>query len=367
MTSFLPNKLGYEVLTPTGFQPFSGIANMGNKPVLILEFGNRKHLECTPGHRLFRADGKVVLASDLRIGDWVVTQNGRRTRVKSVRDTGRYATVFDLVEVANGHRYFTNDILSHNCSFLSSDETLINPLTLAHLTAKQPIFYTGTIRWFAEPQPNRGYLVALDPSLGTGGDHSAIQIFQLPEMIQVGEWQHNRTVARGQVQTLLRALLFIDGTLRDHPEQHGDPEIFWTVENNTIGETVLQIIEDTGEERFPGTFVSERRRKGQTRRFRKGMTTTNARKLSACARLKSLIESGRMTVHSTNLIREFKNFVSNETTFKAKPGEHDDLVCATLLTVRMLDVVLFWGSNAGDLREYITDDELMDEPMPVIV
>jgi hypothetical protein len=189
-------------------------------------------------------------------------------------------------------------------------------------------------------------------------------------MTQIAEWRHNHTDTRGQIRILLQTLLFLDATLRENPEQRGEPDIYWTVENNTLGEASLLIIEDTGEDRFPGLFLTERRRKGVGKgRFRKGMTTTAARKLSACARLKSLIESDRMKVNSALLIKELKNFVGKQATFGAKPGETDDLVSASLLAARALDVVLYWGAQAGDLREFITDEELEDtgEPMPVVV
>jgi hypothetical protein len=258
----------------------------------------------------------------------------------------------------------------HCCEFVSDDETLIDGLALARLKSINPGFFTGRVRWYQEPEANKSYLVGLDPSFGTGGDYAAIQVFQMPEMIQVAEWQHNRSAPRMQVKVLLDILRFLEACLLDNPDQHGTPEIFWTVENNTIGEAILQIIEDTGEDRFPGMMVSERKRKGQTRRFRKGMNTNNKNKLSACARLKSLVESDRMKINSRNLIIEMKNFVRKEASFAAKPGENDDLVSSTLLITRMLDVVLHWGTvDDGDLREYIGDDELNydDEPMPVIV
>jgi hypothetical protein len=255
------------------------------------------------------------------------------------------------------------------CDFVTDDETLINPLTLSQMKGINPDFYTGNVRWYMDPIPNKTYLVSLDPSLGTGRDYAAIQVFQLPEMIQVAEWQHNNTAPRGQVSQLMKILMFIEQTMRDDPRQMGEPEIFWTVENNTIGEAILQIIEDTGEERFPGIFVSEKKRKGQTRRFRKGLNTDNKKKLSACARAKSLIESGRMLINSDQLIKELKMFVAVETTFKAKPGAHDDLVMAMLLAVRMLDTVLLWSNSVGDLKEHIDDDELYEEieGMPVVI
>jgi hypothetical protein len=253
------------------------------------------------------------------------------------------------------------------CDFVTDDETLINSLALMALKGVRPDFYTDTVRWYKDPSPNKSYLVALDPSLGTGRDYAAIQVFELPDMIQVAEWQHNETAPRGQVAQLMKTLMFIDQTLRDDVRQMGEPEIYWTVENNSIGEAMLIIIEDTGEERFPGTFVSEKKRKGQTRRFRKGLLTDNKKKLSACARAKSLIESGRMLINSEQLIKELKMFVASGDTFKAKSGEHDDLVMAMLLIVRMLDTVLNWSTHTGDLKEYIEDDELYGEidAMPV--
>jgi len=256
------------------------------------------------------------------------------------------------------------------CDFVTDDETLINPLTLSGMTGVEPEFYTNTVRWYKDVSPNKTYLVALDPCLGTGRDYAGIQVFELPEMIQVAEWQHNTTAPRQQVATLLKILIFIDQTLRQDPNQYSDPEIFWTVENNSIGEAILTIIEDTGEERFPGIFVSEKKRKGQSRgRFRKGLNTDNKKKLSACARAKSLIESGRMLLNSSNLIKELKFFVATDNTFKAKPGAHDDLVCALLLIVRMLDTVLGWSNAIGDLKEHIADDELYEdqEAMPVVI
>jgi Terminase-like family. len=257
------------------------------------------------------------------------------------------------------------------CEFITDDQTLINPMLLANMKAKEPEFYTGTVRWFKEPEPNKVYLVALDPSLGAGGDPAAIEVFELPGMTQVAEWQHNLTPTRGQVKVLLQILLFIDDALRNHPDQSGEPEIYWTVENNTLGDGVLQIIEDTGEDKFPGMLISERKKKGQTRRFRKGLNTDHRKKLAACAKFKSLVETQRMVLNSLTLINQLKVFVGTEggTKFAAKPGEHDDLVMATLLCVRMLDTVIAWGVNVGNVSETISDEELMEEqePMPVIV
>ena len=263
----------------------------------------------------------------------------------------------------------------HNAEFVSDQETLIHNLTLDRMNKKvtKPEFYTGTVRWYREIEPRKAYLVALDPSLGTENDYAAIQVFQIPEMIQVAEWQSNNMAPRHQVRILREILLELEGAILDNPNQNNDPEIFWTFENNTIGESILTIIEDTGEERFPGQLITERRRKGiSTKRVRRGLNTVNKNKLSACSRLKSLLESDRMTIYSNNLLTELKNFIPVGNTFKAKQGEHDDLVSSLLMIVRMLDVVLAWENvESGNLREYINDDgdddyNDDDEPLPIM-
>lgn len=376
MNKLVVNSLGLKVMTPSGWQSFAGTSVMGIKPTVIIGFSDDSFVRCSLKHYFFLQDFSIVSADEINIGDTIESENGIVT-VTSKIETGQEETTYSLIEVEGGHAYYTNGIASKNCDFVSDDLTLINPLCLARMSYSQPEFYTGTVRWFKMPEANKTYLVGLDPSVGSGGDAAAIQVFELPGMIQVAEWQHNLTVAKGQVRTLLQILHFIDGVLREEPDQIGEPEIFWTVENNTIGEHVLSIIEDTGEERFPGMFVSERKRKGSSRRFRKGLLTTNSSKLAACARFKSLVESDRCILNSRNVIRELKAFVGTDSgiIYKAKPGEHDDLVMAALLCVRMLDTVGHWGGQVEGLREHISDDELFDgegggggdEAMPVVL
>jgi hypothetical protein len=367
MQDFVPNTLGLKVSTPNGYKDFSGVAYMGDRPIFEVRFSNRRSLMCTANHKLICPQG-VLRVDELEVGKHVYRGDGKRTRVTSITPTGRVEAVYDLVGVEGDHTYTTDGVHTHNCSFVTDDETLIDPMMLSRMKGENPIFYTNTARWYLTPQPNRTYMLALDPSMGTGGDYAAIQVFMLPEMIQVAEWQHNRTDARNQVRVLMQILLYLDAELREHPDQMGEPEIYWTVENNSIGEAVLLVIEDTGEERFPGVFVTEKKKKGQTRRFRKGFTTDNRKKLSACARMKSLVESERMQIKSSQLIRELKNFVHKEKSFAAKPGEYDDLTSASLLIVRMLDVVLNWSQDIQELREFIGDSELYeDEAMPVVI
>jgi len=359
----------YKILTDTGYQDFSGIAYMGDKKIFRVEFGNKTYLECTDDHKIFNKNFEKIEVQNLKVGDWVLCKFNKKTKVKSIKFTGKTSPVYDLINVEGHHRYFTNNVLSSNCEFLSDEETLIDSMCLARLTnhAKEPSYYIGTTRYYAELKANAGYLVTLDPCTGTGGDFAAIQVFQIPDMIQIAEWSHNKTNTRNQIRMLIQILSYIDETLKDMEDQMGDPEIYWTVENNGVGQAAIQVIEQTGEDRFPGIFVSDRRRSSSSR-ISKGMFTSRTKAVE-CARLKSLVESNRMTINSKNLVRQLKYFVATENSFKAKPPEHDDLVSATLLIVKLLDVVIKWEDrNTDRLREHIEDTEIMQvDPMPVVV
>ena len=217
----------------------------------------------------------------------------------------------------------------HGLEFIRDDELLISSVKLAVMEGKDPIYKQGQIRWYKKPERQFTYLVALDPSLGTGGDAAAIQVFEMPTLIQVGEWQHNRTMIPGQIQILKQITQHIKETAGE------DATIYWSVENNTIGEAALIVINEMGEENIPGVFLSEPARAGSSRRYRRGFTTTNKTKLAACSKLKNLIETDRMTVNSRNLLSELKNFVALGGSYKSKMGEKDDLVMSTLLVTRM--------------------------------
>ncbi len=253
----------------------------------------------------------------------------------------------------------------YNCEFLVYDETLINSITLAGMEGKAPIMNMGQTRWFKEPSKDHIYAIALDPALGTGGNSAGIQVFELPSFIQVAEWHHNLTPIQGQIRVLKEILKYIQESIGEENSSN----IYWSLENNTVGEAGLVCINDIGEDQFPGLFVSEPIRKGHVRKFRKGFNTTHKTKISAAARLKYLIESGKMKINSKVLISELKAFIATGISFKAKVGEEDDLVSALLLIVRMSQVLADWDSRVFDTfssNEGMGEDDF-EMPMPIFV
>jgi hypothetical protein len=251
----------------------------------------------------------------------------------------------------------------HNCQFITFEETLINPIKLSQLTSILPIRKSGQVRWYAPIRPELTYVVSLDPSMGTGGDNAAIQVIELPTLVQVAEWSNNKAPIEEQVRTMKRILeeLYLNKA-RD---------IYWSVESNSLGEAALVVIRDTGEENFPGTMLHDPKNKLQGRTGRRaGFVTTNKSKLEACAKLKFLIESGRLKINSKGLLSELKVFVSRGNTFEARIGQTDDLIMAMILAVRMTDYISTWddqSQQAINSNVSTTDDITYDAPMPIFI
>lgn len=244
-----------------------------------------------------------------------------------------------------------------NCEFVINDETLIAPTKLLDLQGHDPLYKTGQVRWYQKPRAGRVYVVSLDPSLGTGGDPAAIQVFEANTTEQVAEWRHNRTPIPEQIRILADICTHINETVQD------TQSIYYSIENNTIGEAALISIAEYGEERIQGYFLSEPNG-GGSRRYRKGFNTTHKPKLAACNKLKTLIESGKMKIHSTSLVSELKTFVASGTGYAAKIGETDDLVMATVLNVRMMQLLQTYDTGIDNqMRDH---GDIFVSPMPFI-
>jgi hypothetical protein len=185
-------------------------------------------------------------------------------------------------------------------------------------------------------------------------------VFEARTTEQIAEWKHNKTDIPNQVRILADIVKELYAVTRDNKS------VYYSVENNTIGEAALISIAEYGEENIPGYFLSDNTVvAGTGRRFRKGFNTTNKAKLTACNKVKILIESGRMKLRSKPLISEFKNFVANGSSYAAKMGETDDLVMATLLVGRML---MLLQSYHSDLDTHLRDhSDSVVEPLPFIV
>lgn len=354
---------GFKVLTPEGFVDFAGVSLMGQKEIYLIEFSDNTELECTIDHKLYVNDTTAKPLSELSVGDQLLSKNGVTT-ITAITQTNKVKPVYDLIEVGTKHRYYTNSILSSNCEFLIYDETLISSDKLSKMFGREPLYKLNQVRWYKKPEPGYIYLAGWDPAMGTGGDYSAIQIFELPSFTQVAEWHHNVTPIQGQavvLRDMLRHVLDCIG-------HEYNNSIYWSVENNTLGEAGLIVIEDLGEATYPGMWLSEPIRKGHVRTYRKGFNTTYGSKISACSRLKFYIEEDKMQVMSKALVSELKTFIAHGHSYKSKTGANDDLISALLLVIRMSVILAEWDLTVFDtisIKGHFDDD--WEPPLPIYI
>jgi|TARA_B110000467_G_scaffold98108_1_gene88720 hypothetical protein len=80
-----------------------------------------------------------------------------------------------------------------------------------------------------------------------------------------------------------------------------------------------------------------------------------------------MIETDKLEVNSKVLITELKGFVASGSSFKAKPGETDDLVSATLLAMRVIAVLKDWDPRIYETFNQAESSEDYEPPMPIFV
>lgn len=356
----LKNNLGLQVLTDTGWSNFDGLLIKGNKQTVLVKTQSRSII-CTLDHNFFNNKFVPIEAKKLYPGIKIQFNGGLEKIVAVTLAT--VEPVYDLFNVEKNHRFYANGMLVKNCEFLIFDETLINSINLAAIDGSEPLMKMGQCRWYKKIDPDSTYIISLDPSLGTGGDYAALEVVEIPSFEQVAEWHHNMTPVQAQARILRDICKYIEEQCY---AQDKSPSIYYSVENNTVGEAALVAINELGEESIPGLFLSEPIKKGHVRRFRKGFNTTEKAKIAGCAKLKQLIEQKTLKIHSKPLISELKTFVAHGITYKAKSQEHDDLVMSLLLNIRMIMMLQDWDPSVYEkMHETMQEETIL--PMPIYI
>lgn len=84
-----------------------------------LELDNGQFLECADDHIVFRKDYTEVFVKDLQLNDEIITKHGT-AKVISVINTLDTDNMYDIEVDSSNHRFYSNDILSHNTTCASA-------------------------------------------------------------------------------------------------------------------------------------------------------------------------------------------------------------------------------------------------------
>lgn len=104
----------YEIETDTGFVDIVSLNKTIPYLKYIIETENGKRLECADNHILFTDKMEEIFAKELKIGDSILTKDGVE-KISEITNTNIYEEMYDIELCENSnHRYYTNEILSHN-------------------------------------------------------------------------------------------------------------------------------------------------------------------------------------------------------------------------------------------------------------
>ena len=333
----------YKIKTPNGWESFAGVALMGTKPVKVLTFDDGTNISGTDNHILFTSDNVEILLKDVAIG---TTLRGKPNKKVVNISNGGIEKVYDVIETES-HTFYANDILSHNCKFISSDPLLFSSTLITN-------YYCDTkaqqdareITWFDHVNPGRNYIIAIDPSTGTGSDYTVMILYSFPELEQIAQFRSNTTSTPLVYNTFKHLLRTV--------QAGGAENCYWSFENNGIGEGFISMYESDENPIEFGDLISEpgKRRIG----FFTGKNKTNV-----CLLFKQIFESNKIKIKSPVVISEMKNFVRRNGSFAARSGSNDDTIAAHLILVRMLQELVQYEERAYDVVFQHNEGDYFDE------
>jgi hypothetical protein len=114
----------WEVETPSGWKSFSGIKRVDKNKYVEITFESGQSFICSIGHKFKRKDGKLVDTKSVRKGTSIISKNGTFQKISSKKLVDEDIKLFDLIEVEDGHVYFTDELVSSNCAFIEGIEDI---------------------------------------------------------------------------------------------------------------------------------------------------------------------------------------------------------------------------------------------------
>jgi hypothetical protein len=353
------------VLTPSGFQPFDGIKKTKHSKHVRVLFSNGQQIKCSLNHR-FISHAKEIKALSLKPGEYIDSHNGG-VSVVSVTLIEKEIELYDLLNVSNGNIFYSNDVVSHNCQFVSSDALLINSIKLAALQHKTPLFEDKGFKfWIDHLNADSTYFIAADISTGVGNDYSTIQVVEFPSMQQVAEYRSNTVT----ISNLYNRLKWAANWFSQEDGYGRRPTVYWSFEYNAVGAAIATLFNNDDNFTDHAELVSA---DGRT-----GLLTSSKTKIKACLQLKRAIEKANnpLVINSYTAIAELKSYVSNGASYAAKDGATDDLISALLIIMQMMEKVaeydedMFAAVHYDDPDPDFIDGEIaeddFDAPMAVV-
>lgn len=233
--------------------------------------------------------------------------------------------------------------------FISDKGTLIDSRVLESLESEEPTFYPSEdLYLWTKDLKGKNIAISIDVSEGIGKDYHAMHITDVDEFEQIGEYKNNTMTQTEYVKEIIRVI--------DLCYKLGAEEVYYTIENNSIGAGVIMLLQNTESDSLDrATFISHADYPNKL-----GMPTNTKTKPHGCQKLKDLVEHGKYKIRSQYLINELKFFVKSKGSFAAESGKHDDLCMSTVLMMLLLEQLADYEESAYDRMAEVAYDDAND-------
>lgn len=349
--------MNIEILTPHGWCKFDSVSKI-IKPQHCVIKTKRNVLRTSLDHLIMTRDGWVE-AQYLTQGMLIKSKN-RFLKVVSKTIVDEYLDLYDVTNVKNEtHSYYTDNIVSHNCNFRGSQNSLISGSDLEKLVVQPIIDTIHSVNVYEHPvhgdHPHQ-YMMTVDVSRGLGGDFSTFSVFDITEKPyrQVATYRNNRISPILFPSIIYNTAMYYNKALV-------------LVEINDIGEQTASILYNEFE--YENILTTVKDKNSYTIGFSHdalyGVRTTVKVKSVGVATLETMIHNDLLVVSDNETICELGTFVPKRGSYEADTGAHDDMVMTLVLfawaTTQPYFVELTNRSVRGSLMESFTDlalDEL---------
>ena len=319
----------YQIETPEGFVDFDGVGKINIPQHIVrvsLESGS--HVDVSITH-IFFIDGDEVLARDLCEGMPLQTAYGYDI-VSSLELLEEKDVVYDILEVkSHDNVYYANDVLHHNCRFIGSSDTLIDPDVLEDIVIRQPRLtkWNGALKIFEEPDENATYVIGCDTGKGTGRDYSVVQVLKISaekKIDQVAIYRNNKISPHDFAQVCIGI-----------SQYYNDCQMM--IENNDIGEALCQAIWYE----YEYDNIVNLDPKGL------GVRSTAQSKLQGNLLLKRYLDNTYLTIHDEDTVTELSKYVEvRPNVFKGETSTtHDDCITSLLWALYFITTDYFDNNN----------------------
>jgi hypothetical protein len=334
----------YQILSPFGFVDFCGVQKVYKPFYHQIIFDDGTEIKCSNNHQ-FGKDR--ILASSIKIDDKI---DGKIVIYNEIVEEEIW--LYDPIDVDSGNLYYTNNIISHNCEFLGSVDTLITPSKLRTMVYDDPLEKNKGLDVYEKPLKDHSYLMTVDVSRGTSNDYSAFVVFDISTIPYrvVAKYKNNE----------IKPMLF-PNIINDVAKAYN--KSFVLVEVNDIGEQVSSILHFDLE--YDNILMcSMRGRAGQLvgqgfsgKKSQLGVKMSRTVKKIGCSNLKAIIEDDKLIVKDYDIISELTTFIQKNQSFEAEDGCTDDLAMCLVIFSWLVVQDYFREMTDNDVRKRIYEEQ----------